>query len=371
MFEFFKKKSNNVKPVPALQSWHYSKSQGKMVPCASTPCKLHGNRDVMASDAYTATIEFNKRLQAYQDYKANQAGGMGMVKEPAIDPNNALPVDYKKVELFKNNSGAKNISLKTMRVGNARYVPCFKAWRSPKWGTDLTINFSKRCENCYGSGKVKNKEGKEIICPECSGRKYSPLLSASPADMVLIQDIRNAEDERFHGFVRSHPDEFNEYMRHVIMSRCYLANDGEKEVYAGEFDRDFRADMANDPNNALQHMNELKAKYDAAMEGKTADIDYNNVSTALLPYGEVKFRNVRIIDSHEYTDKKGVKKMVITAIDDRQASNYAYKLFVDYNPRLVPGHLTQIDGYIMGYDKKSIDDDGRPVVVLRNSKIAG
>lgn len=369
MFGLFKKKTTNDNNDAAntanssnvdtgLKSWHYSPDENKMVPCAITPCSQHGDTDVIAANEYFATMEINQRISA-------RAG--------ALNPNKILPDDYDKVALFKDNKYARLVSFNTIYVGNLRYAPAVKKlYLSDDASSDYTVNFAKRCEYCHGTGFVNDE-----MCTLCGGQKYSAKCSASPADMVLIQDDNdNADDKKFHDFVRKYPDDFNEYMRHVIIANTYLANDGEKALYSQELKKNFKNEVVNDQNAFLRNMRSLKYHYDERMKGVNANtINSSNIMVAgSLNIGrKIVNRRITILSTHVYNDKKtGEKKVVLYCEETDKASGTnrykGYKLFTSYNKNCIPGNRVYISSaYISAYDP---DDSGRPYLKLRNAKVS-
>lgn len=365
MFGFFKKKTTNDNNDAAntanssnvdtgLKSWHYSPDENKMVPCATTPCSQHGDTDVIAANEYFATMEINQRISA-------RAG--------TLNPNKILPDDYDKVALFKDNKYARLVSFNTIYVGNLRYAPAVKKmdWEFHK-DYDYTINFAKRCENCHGTGMDGDK-----TCLMCTGQKYSAQCSASPADMVLIQDVKGADDKKFHDFVKQYPDDFNEYMRHVIIANTYLANDGEKALYSQELKKNFKNEVVNDQNAFFRRMRSLKYNYDEMMKNKDSRII--NTETIMIPaplYPNLRISNKRltIVSSHVYNDKKtGEKKVILYCRNEKTGEEQysAYKVFTSYNAGCIPGNMAYISSaYLSSYDA---DDSGRPYLKLRNAKV--
>lgn len=373
MFGFFKKKTTNDNNDAAntanssnvdtgLKSWHYSPDENKMVPCATTPCSQHGDTDVIAANEYFATMEINQRISARYGIRARYTGD--------LNPNTVFPDDYEQFALFRDNKYAELVSFNTIYVGNLRYAPAVKKWywRNDAY-SDYTINFAKRCEYCHGTGLVNEK-----MCSNCGGKKYSAKCSASPADMVLIQDVKGADDKKFHDFVKQYPDDFNEYMRHVIISNTYLANDGEKALYSQELKKNFKNEVVNDCMSFLRRMRSLKYNYREMMKGK--NIDSINGSTVMIPYSHLwvneKITNHRmtILSTHAYNDRKTGEKKVILYCRDNQGK--VYKLFTSYNIKCtpgncVPGNIVHVNSaYISAYDP---DDAGRPYLKLRNAEI--
>lgn len=386
MFGFFKKntKTNVSNNAGGLQSFHYSAAKNKMVPCESTPCRIHGDNDILAADAYDATIKLNAKINAYNAYKQKQVKNQGMGMQAGanngnannnastLNPNKITPDDYDKVDLFKDNEYAKLVSFNTIYVGNLRYAPAVKKlYFNDDAYSDYTVNFAKRCEYCHGTGSVNDE-----MCTLCGGQKYSAKCSASPADMVLIQDVKGADDRKFHDFVKQYPDDFNEYMRHVIIANTYLANDGEKALYSQELKKNFKNEVVNDQNAFLRNIRSLKYHYDERMKGANANtINSSNIMVAgSLNIGrKIVNRRVTILSTHVYNDKKtGEKKVVLYCEETDKASGTnrykGYKLFASYNKNCIPGNRVYISSaYISAYDP---DDAGRPYLKLRNAKVS-
>lgn len=387
MFGFFKKKNDttannssrmngNAGNVNNMQSWHYSASQNKMVPCASSPCRMHGANDVMASNEYDATVEFNKKIEAYNAYKQNQANDQGLglqanssASNGNVNPNTVLPSEYDKCALFEGNLHSKIISFNSLYIGNARYMPVVK--RFTPYNYDLTVNFAKRCEKCHGKGTIHDyKKNKDVECPECRGSKYSSKCSASPADMVLIQDVRDNEDVRFHDFVKKYPDEFNDYMRHVMMASCYLANKGEKALYSMDIKRNFKQDMANNPDGTFAHMQDLKTKYDEIMKYEPKELKYNDIMIMdNNSHYKIEKEPLEIMSFHNYTDKKTKEqKTVMICRNTNDNDRATYKIFTEANPNIMIGGKAFLRAaYSSGYD--FTDPTGKPCLKLRNVKI--
>ncbi|KAA8823996.1 hypothetical protein EMO92_09310 [Bifidobacterium reuteri] len=373
MFGLFKKKTTNDNNDAAntanssnvdtgLKSWHYSPDENKMVPCATTPCNQHGDTDVMAANEYFATMEINQRISARYGIRARYTGD--------LNPNTVFPDDYEQFALFRDNKYAELVSFNTIYVGNLRYAPAVKKWywRNDAY-SDYTINFAKRCEYCHGTGLVNEK-----MCSNCGGKKYSAKCSASPSDMVLIQDVKGADDKKFHDFVKQYPDDFNEYMRHVIIANTYLANDGEKALYSQELKKNFKNEVVNDQNAFLRRMRSLKYNYDEMMKNKDSHII--NTGTIMIPaplYPNLKIGNKRltIVSSHVYNDKKtGEKKAILYCRNEKTGEEQysAYKIFTSYNAGCIPGNMAYISSaYLSSYDA---DDSGRPYLKLRNAKVS-
>ncbi|KFI93024.1 hypothetical protein BISA_1188 [Bifidobacterium saguini DSM 23967] len=356
MFGLFNEENDAVRKM----SWHYSAEQNRMVPCDNTPCDKHGACDVIAANEYEATVEVNRRISLYNEHE----------KSKNRNPNTVLPSEYDNCSLFKGNLHSTIISFNSLYIGNARYMPTVKKFTP--YNYDLTVNFAKRCEKCHGKGTIHDdKENKDIECPECRGSKYSEKCSASPADMVLIQDIKDDEDARFHDFVKKYPDEFNEYMRHVMMSSCYLANKGEKALYLIDIKRNFKQDMANNPDETLIHMRDLKSKYDEIMRYEPKGLKYNDImAMAINSHYKKEKEPLEIMSFHNYVDKKTKEQKVVMIcrnINDNNRSTY--KIFTEADPNIMVGGKAFLRAaYGSGYD--FTDPTGVPCLKLRNVKIA-
>lgn len=371
MFGFFKKKTNSDKAGTAdngLKSWHYSPDENKMVPCESTPCRMHGDTDILATDAYDATIKLNDKINAYKQKQAkNQGMQAGANNAGNLNPNKIIPTYYKKIDLFKDNEYAELVSFNTIYVGNLRYAPAVKKINDVT-GSDFTVNFAKRCENCHGTGIVDKKP-----CVQCGGEKYSAWCSASPADMVLIQDEKDNDDTKFHDFVKKYPDDFNDYMRHVIIANTYLANDGEKALYSQELKKNFKNEVVKDWPAFLRRMRSLKYNYDEMMKGKPSHTI--NGETIMVPapidYGiKITNQSLTIVSYHLFDDKKtGEKKAIVYCRNEESGDRHyqSFKIFAPYSKLCAPGNILKLkEGRPVAYEP---DNAGRPYLKLANAKV--
>lgn len=370
MFDFLRKKTQKpaepVQKAPVLSSWHYSKAENKMVPCASTPCRLHGADDVMATDARDATIKMNQKILAYQKYKQAQANknGIGMTNgnNPEPDPETMNNDEFRDT-MFGDNAHAHVISCNPMKIGNGSYVPVMH--NSQDW--DEIIEFARECNYCHAEGRLTEDDGRKVDCPKCHRLKYAAHISGSPSEMVLYQHVKDSEDERFHAFVKAHPDEFNDYMIHAMMAGCYLADDGEKKIYSSDYKRNPKQAIASDPDKFLQMIRMKKQQYDAEMQGKKTERPFavSDGNRVRKIYGMLP--DLYISKISRFKDRKTGEQKVI-AIGQNRVDGAMIKFFIKDNPRLRVGTRVQISGG--RYVGSDFEPDGRIMHKVKASVLA-
>lgn len=380
MFGFGRKKNG----LGTMQSWHYSASKGIMVRCASTPCRIHGNADVMAHDIIEATSKYMQQASAYQ--KTQQAnmqanGGMGLQasnakqQQPSLDPFTLRDVDYHRHPLFKNMANALIISMKPVKMGESEYVLSIDGLSS----ATPVLYFAKLCTDCHGSGMrtILDRDGNErmIDCIGCRKVGYARHLSCSPADAALIQPVNSNADRRWHDYVRAHPDAYNAYMRHVACADCYLADDGEKEFYGSETGRDVRQMCATDPKAAYDRMMSLQTQYDDWKRNNPQSVkglgDMIMADTD-MPIGQislsddVKCKIMKSKDMKPFSD--GSPKTFVIMSDGNKG--VGYKAFIKgwTSKQLPPGYYARVrKAYRNGYDEKY--NNGEPTIMLRGCEL--
>lgn len=391
MFGFFgkkkaKKKVESVKPISPGRSWHYSESKGMMVPCATTPCRMHGNNDIFASSFEAATKAHENQVASYQRRKYEESleqGGMGLQvvdyarsHDGVPDPLNMSDGEYSHYPLFRQRDNNSVISMNPIKMGDYTYALSVDRNDITK---HPTLYFAEQCSYCHGSGKddtvPEDKSERKKVCADCSGSGYSRRLSCYPSDAVLIQPVKTSEDQHWHDFVQANPDAYNSYMRHVACANCYLSDYGEKQFYPNEIGRDVRQMCAVDPNGALEHMKTLQSRYDAWAKGHPSMLRTNDdIITALRynPIGSVDSSykiECRIISSRLVKKTSDGSPLTLLIMSDIK-TGAGYKAFI----KGTPNDFNSTDtfkvskAYMAGFDNKF--NNGKPVVMLRNCKFA-
>lgn len=344
MFGFFK-------PRPP-QSYHWSVSLGKMVACANTPCKLHPS-DVICATQQEAEESHRRMVKAREESAAARN-----------DDDNILGMtDEEYANVLKNDKTHRDdhvISYKTMFIGNQRYA--------------LTSNgIGAKCPWCNGTGFITGKDGDKGRCSACLGMKYSAIYSGKPSDMVLQQPVNDNEDRRFHDFVKTHPDEFNDFIIHAMRSGSYLGNEPEKEVYHPWYNKNPKEMMANRPQEALHLMSTLSSQYASASKewdemvesdkqsfrARTADDDISEMDIKAYNIWVPGAKNVMadgtIIDARDFTDKKSnERKTAYTLYDGKQ---HVIVVFFGYPKDCKKGDTQYVQGDVW---KVESDSNGRP-----------
>lgn len=362
MFGFLRKKQpKRVFPY----SWHYSQSENKMVPCDSTPCRLHGDSDVLGCNEDEATAHYNERIRARQErearekekrIRAHNAANTASTANTNVnnDPDSLKDEDYFDTTLFHDNGHAALISCNPMTMGNNRYVPVLHEWDD----VNSAVEFAHECNTCKGEGKVErnNNRGRKKKCPDCSGSGFIRHISGSPAEMALLQPVKDPADKVFHAFVKAHPDEFNDYMIHSMFAGCYLADEGEEKVYARDYTSNPKWVIAADPDGAYQMMIRKAADYKAAMQACVNPVkrEYGTNRGELHGFTGSLPPTVVIKRVSYYTDKKtGERRVVAIGLSDK---NSFIKFFAKYDPKIKFLARAVVQGAYRGCD---YEPDGR------------
>lgn len=280
-------------PEEKLPEWRYDKYDAKLLApdedewigdYAAGMGLWSSNRDWGLLHEMHANEVWRFRAKDHADAEKRLAR-MFATNQP--DPEAVLPADAWLCPLFRHNGHKRICSMNALKVGNDWYMPAVAAREDRMFGVEEDqrcirkegmrgLDFAKRCAGCQGAGTT----GGDNVCPQCFGNQYAAWCSASPADMVLIQMVTGAADERFRAFVAAHRDEFNEYMRHVMLAGCYLADAGERQVYARDLNKDFRAAIAGNPDAELANIRAMKAAYEQVMLAPDGDSGKTLAETA-------------------------------------------------------------------------------------------
>lgn len=384
MFGFFgKKKAQQDRPISPGRSWHYSESEGMMVPCDTTPCRKHGNNDIFASSFEAATKAHENQVASWQRRKYEESleqDGMGLqvvnyarTHDNVPDPLTMSDGNYSGYPLFRQKSNNSVISLNPIKMGDYTYALSANINDISK---HPVLYFARQCFDCHGSGKIENPKVKSerlLVCPDCRGSGYSRRLSCYPSDAVLIQPVKTSEDQRWHDFVQANPDAYNAYMRHVACANCYLSDYGEKQFYHDEIGRDVRQMCAVDPNGALEHMKTLQSRYDAWAKGHPSMLRTNDDIITALRYNPIGSVDSSYKIECKITSSRLVKKtsdgspLTLLIMSDIK-TGAGYKTFI----KGTPNDFNSTDtfkvskAYMAGFDNKF--NNGKPVVMLRNCK---
>lgn len=286
------------------RSWHYSTTQGKMVPCASTPCRRHPTSDVIGLTEQEANALYAAKQRGYENFMDSRTGSVGM----SSDPN--APVEVQGLEYaYRIPAAARDLS-KPEQLSNI-ISDVFSYNGMSINGTTYFLGRKGRlllpCPECNGSGYGKQWG---TVCSACGGKKYDRDHSDVPSEVVYKQASDGSDRNiRYRAFVEAHRDEFNEHMIHVIRSGSYLANEGERRVYKPWFNKDVSQMMADRPDEAENMMRSMKSQYDSIMR------DSVQSQPEVLTPGWYKKPNqileeaaVTVLSSKSFTDKQGKRK---------------------------------------------------------------
>lgn len=348
------------------KSYHWSESQGRMVECANTPCRLHSS-DVVCSNldeaeaAHRNIVEAAERRAREEAARTNEHGyNVEWLK--TLDP------DPKRADRMASNWMNQKIIVWTpMRICGRHYMIS-------------TNGLAGACRRCHGSGvdpERKLKSGKATECIYCSGKGYSTMYGGPAHEAVTSMEPMNDEERRFQDFVRSHGKEFDRYVRMAGVSGSYMSDPALDQTYGKWRGNDLGKMMAYKPDEALNLMRSLYDKYnDAEREWKSmvaeeAVPDYGSMNMdgpvkAKYPVGGEPTCFGRIVETHDYKDRKTGRDMT------------AYVIYSDGRYDNAPGDGDDPDhwvavvfdnaGHIVGDDVKvtgrvtGLDVDGKGMV---------
>lgn len=349
------------------QSYHWSASQGRMVKCASTPCRLHDGSDVICSsleEAETAHAEQVKALErkAREEQERNRVNEDGFRLEwlKTLDPD-----PDKAARMARNWRSERIIVWIPMRICGRHYMIA-------------TNGLAGVCRRCRGTGidpERKLKSGKPTECMYCSGKGYSTMYGGKAHEAVTDVEPMDDEERSFQRFVRDHGKEFDRFVARAGRAGSYLSDPAVDQTYGPWRSRDMAPMMARQPDEALNLMRSLSDRYDMA-EREWEKMKEEDASgggglpvmdrpvTAKYPVGGLPTCTGTIIESHDYKDRRTGADMSAYVIYSDGKSDLAYANQGDDSPWVVTvfdhrgygiGDRVTVTGRITGLD---VDDKG-------------
>lgn len=311
MFEF-------LKPRPP-QSYHWSESRNRMVPCASTPCRRHPS-DVVVTSEREAENAHRLAVRIAEEKVSGMASedGAGLTDArdtaPEVDdlinentyrdPNAYVkPVEHPDesgfimyddhtrmidtpVHLFRG-AGAVALSPSCSIAINGRRFGIGVSWNNyrgvvgtynpheiddacesygmtPERFNEGMPSISPYCYQCHGTGKAHGG-----ICDVCDGYGFRSYLAMPPAASLMWMPTRNDGDKRIRDFAREHPREVNGFIVRALRGGTYMADDGEYAIYRKWSDKDIAPMILDEPDRALSLMRDTSDEYQEFLDGQT------------------------------------------------------------------------------------------------------
>lgn len=363
------------------QSYHWSESQGRMVKCANTPCRLHGRSDVVcasqeeAEAAHQRMVEARERAAEQEERRREEArkpsNPWDRVSDDLLEGLHIDPDVHKARSMYSRLFTQGVTAWKPIRICGRHYMPS-------------TNGLAGYCRICHGSGKapdVTDRKGNPIPCRFCFGSGYSTVWSGPAHTVVTSAEPMNDEERRFQSFVREHHKEFDRLVHRLSLSGSYLSDPALDQSYGAWRDRDLGPMMASDPGQALNLMRSLSDKYDNDekewQELVASDHGSGDGAPAITRPVTVKYRpdvttacRGRIVSAHDYTSKSGRKMTAYVLYFDKP---YEFELHSDDDrpwaaivyaptiPLLGVGDTAGLTGRI---DRVESDPKGMPMEVM-------
>ena len=365
------------------QSYHWSESQGRMVKCASTPCRLHGQSDVMCASQEEAEAAHRRMIEAREKAAAEEAERRkreearkhehpwDRVSDDLLAQLHIDPDIHKARSMYSKLFTQGVTALTPFRICGRHYMPS-------------TNGIAGYCRLCHGTGKspdTVDRKGNPIDCTFCYGSGYSTVWSDPPHEAVTAGRPMNEEERKFQDFAREHHKEFDRLVNRLALSGSYLSDPALDQSYGAWHDRDLGPMMASDPDQALNLMRSLSDRYDKDekdwQELVASDQRHNDGVPDTIKPLTVKYRlecttfcKGRLLSAHEYTSKNGnnmaayviyVEKPDQFELEPDVDKPWAALVYTPTIPLLGKGDKVCLRGRI---DRVEAGDKGMPLEVM-------
>ena len=282
------------------------------------------------------------------------------------DPYTVLPSQAFQCDLYKNNRFSRIVTTKSLMVGHQSFVAAVKAINRTDGIPDCyDIRIAKRCEQCKGLGTISKED--KTPCPECHGIRYAYMCNGKPSDMLL----RQTQKDKIRDMIESHAEMIDEYVRHTILAKTYLANPAENRIFKSAAKEPVLRRLAA-LDEGFPFMEDLLKQYEKAPQEERPALGESDFTCAPVgkAYGNLTPTPMIIIRCNPYERRDtGEPMMSIVGQQPDGMDNLAFKVFTPASDDYKPGRfVTLTDGTMTGVEHNNFEQ--RPIIRAWDATIA-